>query len=102
MAITDPQLQDMMKNDRKIEAIKRYRELTNAGLKESKDAIEAVMDSMPRKVWLSHADALDDSQLRDYLKGGFTINAIKRYRELTGSGLLEAKRAIENYIGERK
>jgi ribosomal protein L7/L12 len=40
-------------------------------------------------------DAANDSQLRDFITAGQKINAIKRYRELTGLGLKEAKDAIE-------
>lgn len=35
-----------MSNDRKIEAIKEFRTLTGDGLKESKEAVERVMDKM--------------------------------------------------------
>lgn len=37
-------LMSSMASSRKIDAIKAYRNLTGAGLKESKDAVESVMD----------------------------------------------------------
>ena len=37
-----------------------------------------------------------DPELRDLLARGNTIGAIKRYRELTGLGLAEAKDAVES------
>lgn len=40
VALADPQLVAGLRDGRKIEAIKRYRELTGVGLKEAKDAIE--------------------------------------------------------------
>jgi hypothetical protein len=42
-ALADPELQSHMAGGRKINAIKRYRELTGAGLRESKDRIDALM-----------------------------------------------------------
>ena len=39
--------------------------------------------------------AEDLSTMRDMLRAGQTIQAIKRYRELTGTGLADAKRAVE-------
>ncbi len=36
--------------ERKIDAIKAYRSLTGDGLKESKEAVERVMDLMPRAI----------------------------------------------------
>lgn len=39
-AIEDPQLIAMLQQGKVIDAIKRYRELTGAGLKDSKDAVE--------------------------------------------------------------
>ncbi|MAU09475.1 MAG: hypothetical protein CL607_06615 [Anaerolineaceae bacterium] len=44
-------------------------------------------------------EALDDDELQSYLPDQ-KIAAIKRYRELTGVGLAEAKRAIEAVIAD--
>ena len=48
-AIADPQLLAMLERKQLIAAIKRYRELTGSGLKESKDAVEALQHSMPER-----------------------------------------------------
>jgi len=37
-----PEVKELLQSGRKIEAIKKYRELTSAGLKEAKDAVESV------------------------------------------------------------
>jgi ribosomal protein L7/L12 len=39
-AAADPKLQELIANGKTIEAIKRYHELTDVGLKEAKDAVE--------------------------------------------------------------
>lgn len=44
-------------------------------------------------------EALDDDELQSYLPGQ-KIAAIKRYRELTGVGLKDAKEAIEAVIAD--
>lgn len=92
---------DLLREGRKIEAIKRYREQTGVGLKEAKDAVEAMergdvppLPEAPRRI--TSEMAIDDAELRRHLAGGRLIDAIKRYRELTGLGLKESKDAIES------
>lgn len=46
MASTDPQLLALLQQKQLIGAIKRYRELTGVGLKEAKDAVEALQRSL--------------------------------------------------------
>jgi ribosomal protein L7/L12 len=46
-AIADPELRTLLEQKQTIGAIRRYRELTGTGLKESKDAIEALQRSLP-------------------------------------------------------
>jgi ribosomal protein L7/L12 len=43
----EEQFRELVANGDKIAAIKRYRELTNLGLKEAKDAVEAMMSGVP-------------------------------------------------------
>ncbi len=78
----------------KIEAIKVYRDLTGSGLKEAKDAVEALEreGSLPtprRESSGSEADVLD------LLRAGQKVRAIKLYLDKTGVGLAEAKNAVE-------
>jgi ribosomal protein L7/L12 len=46
-AIADPELRTFLEQKQLISAIKRYRELTGSGLKESKDAVEALQRTLP-------------------------------------------------------
>lgn len=96
---------DLLREGRKIEAIKLFREQTGVGLKEAKDAVEAMergeavevppeLVAAPRRI--TSEMAIDDAELRRHLSGGRLIDAIKRYRELTGLGLKESKDAIES------
>ena len=45
-AIADPQLLAFLEQKHLIEAVKRYRELTGAGLKDSKDAVDALQRTL--------------------------------------------------------
>jgi ribosomal protein L7/L12 len=97
---------DLLREGKKLEAIKRFREQTGAGLKEAKDAVEAMERGGAVEIPVAHAPAaprritselaIDDAELRRHLAGGRLIDAIKRYRELTGLGLKESKDAIES------
>jgi ribosomal protein L7/L12 len=99
---------------RKIEAIKRYRELTGVDLKEAKDAVEGREDlaAVERKldrvlqelgVNLSVAEApsaVKDAptaltEIEQLVAAGQIIPAVKQYKETTGSSLLEAKIAVQ-------
>jgi ribosomal protein L7/L12 len=87
----------------KIGAIKRVRELTGLGLKEAKDAVDAIeagapLEARPADGNTGHgevpAQPLDD--VRALVERGNKIEAIKRVRELTGLGLKEAKDYVES------
>jgi large subunit ribosomal protein L7/L12 len=84
----------LVRAGRKIEAIKLYRDMTGAGLKEAKDAVESLERggavSAP-----SDRSSADDLELLELLRAGQTIRAIKLYREKTGVGLADAKQAVE-------
>ncbi len=97
---------------RKIEAIKIYREATGAGLKESKDVIDAfVMEGIPNskeepslqlglpetEVSGGVSNLPDDvyRQILDAIGSRRKIEAIKIYRLATGASLRESKEFVE-------
>jgi ribosomal protein L7/L12 len=84
----------------KIEAIKRMRELTGLGLKEAKDYVEAMpsggpLPALPSTRSASAAGAGDLAEVHALAQRGNKIEAIKRYRQLTGVGLKEAKDYVD-------
>ncbi len=90
----------LLEGGRKIEAIKRYREATGVGLKEAKDAVEALERGQP----LPTKQAVDSSfetKIVSLLEDGKKIGAIKLYRQRTGLGLKEAKDAVEAIAANR-
>ncbi len=96
----------LMQAGRKIEAIKLFRETFGVGLKEAKDAVDAMeaggsADVSQFTVQSSRASAVSaDKATRlvdviDLVRAGQKIEAIKLYREIFGVGLKEAKDAVE-------
>lgn len=104
--LTEPQaLEQIQKHlgaGNKIEAIKVYRQATGVGLKEAKDAVEAMQAGQaiafnvatPR-LQSTAQDPATIAELRALLQRGNKIEAIKIYRQATGVGLKEAKDAVE-------
>lgn len=93
-----PAIVALLARGSKLEAIKRVRELTGLGLKEAKDMVEAwdVGGALPALPAATPATPRGDmAEVRAILFGGNKIAAIKRYREITGAGLKEAKDAVE-------
>jgi ribosomal protein L7/L12 len=84
----------LVSDGRKIEAIKLYRDLTGAGLKEAKDAVEA-LERGDSPASTSGRATEDDADFLDLLRAGQKIRAIKLYRDKTGVGLADAKNAVE-------
>jgi ribosomal protein L7/L12 len=89
----------LLQQGRKIEAIRLYRERTGVGLKEAKDAVEAMgIGQEPPAV--KAMDSSWESETVSLLERGQKIQAIKLYRERTGVGLREAKDAVERVAVE--
>src|SRR4051812_11733731 len=89
----ESRVRSLMDEGRKIDAIKLYRGRTGAGLRESKDAVEAIGrgQAPPSR----QDDRSLQDQLASLLEQGRKIEAIKVYRERTGAGLMESKDAVE-------
>src|SRR5262249_34379512 len=80
--------------------IKRYRELTGAGLKEAKDAVEAI----PREQVAPSGSPIErdlEDEVLSLLGRGQKIEAIRRYRQRTGADLKASKDAVEA-LAERR
>ncbi|HEV7998963.1 MAG TPA: ribosomal protein L7/L12 [Planctomycetaceae bacterium] len=102
---TQPQSLDgrvlaLVTDGRKIEAIKLYRDLTGAGLREAKEAVEALERDgsapAPRSASAPRQESCGaDADVLDLLGAEQKIRAIKLYRDKTGVGLAEAKNAVE-------
>jgi ribosomal protein L7/L12 len=80
---------------RKIEAVRRYREVTGVDLARAKQAVDDLEAGLQANAGASSVDdELSVAVLRLVREGDF-IAAVKHYREATGRGLREAKEAVE-------
>jgi ribosomal protein L7/L12 len=119
-------VQDLLQAGRKIEAIKRYRQENGVGLKEAKDAVDRMAMGMPLSNRFddfglddghpadgdemqdsfggsgNYASSTLDDEIQDLLRKGNKINAIKRYREVRGVGLKEAKDVVDRMEAEMR
>ena len=92
------QIKQIAQSGKMIEAIKEYRLLTNASLKDAKGAVEALMrgDYVDGPAPASQsAGSSQERQILDLMSQGREIDAIKLYRSWTSAGLKEAKNAVE-------
>lgn len=97
----ETELRSLLAGGHKIEAIKLYRQRTGVGLAEAKAAVEALErgEPVPTKRAM---DSTLEQEVVSLLEQGKKIRAIKVYRERTGSGLKEAKEAIEVIAAEHR
>jgi len=94
------QIRELLAQEQKITAIKLYREATGVGLKEAKDAVEAIERGEPvfAPVYIQsdkRNDALLEEQIKQLLAQRQKIQAVKIYREAHNCGLKDAKDAVD-------
>ena len=97
----ETELKELVVDGRKIEAIKLYRDRTGAGLREAKDAIDALEREGRLSVSEQQASSNLEEEIVALLERGRKIEAIKHYREQAGVGLKESKEAIEDIARRR-
>lgn len=98
------EIKRLVYQNEKIQAVKLYRETFGTGLKESKDAVEEIA----RGAWTTPAASVVTGQMpplgdlpgrmaeiKRLIDSGQKIEAIKIFRETFGTGLKEAKDAVE-------
>ncbi|MFZ5879158.1 MAG: hypothetical protein ACOY0R_07300 [Chloroflexota bacterium] len=94
----EARIRQIAQSGRMIEAIKEYRLLTNAGLAESKAAVEALRFGVGVPASAPMPPGMDSSrqrQILDLMAQDRKIEAIKLYRGWTGADLKQAKDAVE-------
>lgn len=96
-ALADSDLQASLPN-RKINAIKRYRELTGAGLREAKDTIDYVIanpDALSkRKSGMAGLAAEGGAGLRDLIAEDRLDEAVRVYAQFMGVDQFTAKESV--------
>lgn len=96
-AIQDEIVQSALAKPNKIEAIKRYRQLTGQGLKESKDAIDYALlhpdehGAKKKKATYNEQDA----GIRDLILEGRLDEAVEIYQKFAGVDSYTARDAVD-------
>ena len=95
-------VQQALEKGQLIEAIKLLRTRTGLGLAEAKHAIESHANGVPTpipsmKPALAFGDPDMPAAAADALRQGHKIEAIRIYREQRGTGLKEAKDAVDAF-----
>ncbi len=96
------EIRQLARSGRMIDAIRRYRQIFEVGLKEAKDTVETLAaggvvelppakSSTPRQA--DNADVM--AEIKSHILTGNKIMAIKRYREAYDVGLKQAKDVID-------
>jgi LSD1 subclass zinc finger protein len=99
-------VRELIRSGNKIAAIKLFRETFEVGLKEAKDAVEAMGRGepvnltsykvlAPTHVQFFALDASTSDRIKVLLEQGNKIKAIELYRAATGQGLKESKDAVD-------
>ena len=95
----EEQIRELVNQDKKIAAVKLYREYTGVSLKEASDAVEKIATGaaaeFPKPPQTLEPDSVLKNQIEVLLAERKKIEAVKVYREATNSGLKEAKDAVE-------
>jgi len=94
------EVKSLLQAGQKIEAIKHYRQITGVGLKEAKDAVEAMeagqlWNALPQATFTGADEAATLAEVKSLLQAGQKIDAIKLFRKTFDTGLIEAKEAVE-------
>ena len=94
VADLEQQVRSLVRDKRKLEAVKVYKDQTGVSLKEAKDAVEAI-ENDERATGLGEPTGEMETELLRLLHGGQKIQAVKLYKQRTGVQLIEAKQAVE-------
>jgi large subunit ribosomal protein L7/L12 len=88
------EVRSLLEQGRKLEAVKVYKVHTGCGLKDAKDAVEALQ----RGASLPEPEKVDtelEAEILNLLGRGEKIKAVKLYRDRTAANLMESKLAVE-------
>jgi ribosomal protein L7/L12 len=102
-AAQDAELQAALAQGNKILAIRIYREQTGAGLKESKDAVEAILaGDLPAKKRRMQPALEGAAGVRDLLSEGRKTEAVELYARFAGVDQYTAQDAVEQIEREMR
>ncbi len=96
---------ELIKQGKKLEAIKLLRQSTGMDLKSAAEEVERISAASPgasMPVGMPHDSGFIPEEVRLLAREGKTIEAIKLLREQTGLGLKEAKEQVDGIAGIKR
>ena len=97
------QLLELLESNRKLEAVKLYREWTRSSLRDAKNAVEQLEETGTLHWPEPDGESLNDAAMDEVIEAierGQKIEACKIYKTHTGCSLKEAKEFVESLMGE--
>ncbi len=102
MDTLEREVYSLLARGRKIEAVKKVRELTGMGLQEAKDYVDSLARSGSQEMDIFKETGVSQEtfefKARELLARGRKIEAIKKVRELTGMSLKESKDFVDSLV----
>ena len=93
------EIKELIVKGKKIAAVKLYREVTGASLKDAKYAVDAIemgtVIDLPETKQIGEIDPALESRIKRLLAERKKIEAVKVFREVYNCGLKEAKEAVD-------
>jgi ribosomal protein L7/L12 len=98
MSYVEQEIQSLVNQGRKVEAVKRVMELRGGGLKEAKDYVDSLAKSTSPSMDSAAGVSKEtlEFEVRELLARGRKVEAVKKVRELTNWGLKEAKDFVDS------
>jgi len=92
----------LIRDDQKLEAVKRYKELRRTSLLEAKNFIEELTDRLEQESPGILAAPSELEEISELIYAGQKLEAVKRYRDQRSTSLVDAKQFVEQLTDELK
>ncbi len=92
----------LIRDDQKLEAVKRYKDLRHTSLLEAKNFIEELTVRLEQESPEILAAPPELEEIIELIYAGQKLEAVKRYRDQRSTSLIDAKQFIEQLTDELK
>lgn len=93
---------ELIRDNQKLEAVKRYKDLRGTSLLAAKNFIEELTERLRQESPETFVATPDLEEIRKLIYAGQKLEAIKRYREARATSLYDAKQFIEQLTDDLK
>lgn len=93
---------ELIRDDQKLEAVKRYKDLRRTSLLEAKNFIEELTERLEQESPEILAAPSELEEIAELIYAGQKLEAVKRYRDQRSVSLVDAKQFIEQLTDDLK